>query len=517
MKGKSVFKVVLATILIIAVCTWILPSTSFNTTIVEGERLQVGIFDLFTYPTVAITYFCYVAVFILAVAIFYGVCSKIPAYQSTIETIKNKFAGKENLFLVLTIVLTAVLVSVTGLSFGMMFIFPFVASIVLAMGYNKLVAASVTVGPVVAGLAGTTLGTQSFNYLNSLLNLNTKSDMITKVVVLLVFVIILAINVVLYANKTKNNVVEAKVVAPKKEEKATKEVVKKVVKESAKKETKKTTTKSSSKKTAPKKATKTKASMAMATDTIKVTKKQSIVPFVIIFDLVLLIALVSVFDWAGLFNIDIFTKATKNVTTFTIGDFEIFGKILGNVTEWGAWTVAYELPVMIVVMSIIMALIYRVKFNDVISGIEDAIRKAIMPIVCMTLVYVVLIIVTYHPIQLTVDKALLELTSGFNVVTMTLVSIISSVLNVESAYAVSTTLPYITTLITDTSLYPLIQIIFQAMYGLMMLVAPTSVILIGTLSYLEIPYGQWLKHIWKVFVEVLVALLIIFIIILATI
>lgn len=523
MKGKSILKVVLATILVIAICTWIFPSTSFSTALVEGERVQIGIFDLFSYPTVALTYFGYVAVYVLAIAVFYGICNKIPAYQSVIDSIKNKFNGKEVFFLVLCIALIAILVSVTGFSFGMLFIFPFIASVVMAMGYNKLVAATVTVGSVVAGLAGTTLGTQSVNYLSSALSLNPKDDMISKIVVLLVFIIILAVNVVLYAKKTKNNVVEAKVEDSKKEVKAAKiekttkvEAKKEVKKAPVKKASAKSTSKTTTKKTAAKKTTKTKASMAMSTDTIKVTKKQSIVPFVIIFDLIVLISLVSVFNWSGLFEIDIFQKATESVTTFTIGDFEIFGKLLGSINEWGAWTVAYELPVLIIVMSIILALIYRVKFNDILAGIEDAVKKAIIPIVTMTLAYVVLIIVTYHPIQLTIEKAILELTSGFNVVTMSIVSILASVFNVESAYAASSTIPYITSIVTDTNLYPLIQIIFQSIYGLMMLVAPTSVILIGTLSYLDIPYGQWLKHIWKIFVEVLVALLVIFVILLAT-
>ena len=48
------------------------------------------------------------------------------------------------------------------------------------------------------------------------------------------------------------------------------------------------------------------------------------------------------------------------------------------------------------------------------------------------------------------------------------------------------------------------------MYGVAMLVAPTSVVLIATLSYLHIPYQNWLKNIWKLLLELVVVLLIIF-------
>ena len=43
-----------------------------------------------------------------------------------------------------------------------------------------------------------------------------------------------------------------------------------------------------------------------------------------------------------------------------------------------------------------------------------------------------------------------------------------------------------------------------------MLVAPTSLVLMGILSYLKIPYGKWFKTIWKLLLELLVLLLIVF-------
>ena len=43
-----------------------------------------------------------------------------------------------------------------------------------------------------------------------------------------------------------------------------------------------------------------------------------------------------------------------------------------------------------------------------------------------------------------------------------------------------------------------------------MLVAPTSLVLVTVLSYLDISYKSWLKSIWKLLVEIFVVLLIIF-------
>ena len=42
-----------------------------------------------------------------------------------------------------------------------------------------------------------------------------------------------------------------------------------------------------------------------------------------------------------------------------------------------------------------------------------------------------------------------------------------------------------------------------------MLVAPTSLILMVVLTYLDIPYTKWLKNIWKFVVELLVIVIIV--------
>ena len=53
-------------------------------------------------------------------------------------------------------------------------------------------------------------------------------------------------------------------------------------------------------------------------------------------------------------------------------------------------------------------------------------------------------------------------------------------------------------------------VIFIAINGLILLVAPTSAILMIGLSYLDIPYKKWMKHIWKAVLIVLLILLILF-------
>lgn len=534
MKKHNILKVVLLSILVVALLTWILPSANFSSELVVGTRAQLGIFDIMSYFVEIFRYFPYVLVVVLAIGMFYGVAYKIPSYRALLDKIANGFKGKEFIFLSVIMVLISLIVSVTGLNFGILFVFPFVISVVLLMGYNKLVAASVTVGSTVVGMLGTTLGTNVTYYINYILGTDVYSEILTKVILLVVGLIVLIYNVLSYAKKVKNDTDKVVELVPGaianekkvvKEEKVEAKVDSKDTKKAkttkttkAKKETKstKTTKSTKSSKTTKKTSTKTRANdlksifvKKVSNDSVK-TKKVRTWPFIIIFDLVVIILGVSTFDWMGILKVDWFNTALTAVQEFTIFDFPIFAKILGNVGEFGAWTLNYEVPTLIVLATCFLAFIYGVKFNDFLDGIEDGIKRAMKPAIYMFMVYLVLIIVTYNPFQLNITKFFMELTNDLNVITMTIIAMISSIFNVECVYTAQSTLPYVTSIVTDSTLYPLLSVIFQAVYGLTMLVAPTSVILIGTLTYLDVSYTQWLKHIWKLFLELLVILVVVF-------
>ena len=125
------------------------------------------------------------------------------------------------------------------------------------------------------------------------------------------------------------------------------------------------------------------------------------------------------------------------------------------------------------------------------------------------MVYFGLVIVTYHPFQLPIYKAIFGLTKGFNVFTSTIVAIIATVFNSDPMYVFNSVVPYLVSLVTNTKVYPVIWVLYQSVSGLTMLVAPTSIVLLLTLFYLDIPYKKWLKTVWKLTLEILVVLLIV--------
>ncbi len=201
-------------------------------------------------------------------------------------------------------------------------------------------------------------------------------------------------------------------------------------------------------------------------------------------------------------------KLFKTLVSALSVDFAIFGKFLGTVKSFGNWSLT-DISLLVILGAIILAMIYKVKCDDVFDGMINGIKKSIVPAILVVLVYFGLVIVTYHPFQLPIYKAIFGLTKGFNVFTSTIVAIIATVFNSDPMYVFNSVVPYLVSLVTNTKVYPVIWVLYQSVSGLTMLVAPTSIVLLLTLFYLDIPYKKWLKTVWKLTLEILVVLLIV--------
>lgn len=471
MKKHNLFKVVGITILVAVILTWVLPVSYYSYGIVsDGTRSQIGLANLFSYPAIALQYFGNNIIFLLVIGGFYGVLNKTGAYRKILDNLVKKFSGKEKLIISLIITFLAILTSVCGVSIAIWIIIPFVISLILLMGFDKITAAMVSVGSIVVGIMGTTFAStyvmdsysvkaqNGMGIVNSILNTNALAQLLPKVIILVLGIVLLIINTIKHIKKSNNNEKEN-------------------IKEYIPQETE---------------------------------SKRKAWPLIVILDLVFIVMLLSFVSWSSVFKINIFSKATEAVLTgIKIAKFPILGKILGTIPAFEEWSII-DISAMLIFASFIISLIYKIKFNDLLDSFVSGAKKAIKPAFLVTLVYIVLIAITYNPIVLTITKPLLTLTKGLNSFTMSLSAFITSVFYVDVYYAASSTLQYVTELITNSSVYSIIALIWQGMYGFMSLFAPTSIIMMAVLSYLNISYGKWLKSIWKLVLEILTLLLIIF-------
>ena len=500
MKRHNTIKVVLVTLLVFMLLSWILPAAYFSGSYADQGRVQMGLFDLFSYPTTAISYFGYIAVFILVVGGFYGILNTIPAYRTLLDNLSKKFQKHGKLVVSIIIVLLAVITSICGLQLGLIIFFPFLVSLILLMGYDKIVAALTLVGSTMIGVAGSLFAYGNTSVIMSTLSLKITSNWGAKLIILVLGLVVLIVNTILYINSLD------------KKKKAVKASTKK---ESSKKEdTKKTT----------KKTTKATTKAADKTESVKVVKtksdidyyvpsevkgKHKVWPLVVAFSVIFVIMILAFISWSNAFKVSAMEDATSAVTGFKVFGFALFGKLLGNVNAFGSWTLN-DLSLVMIVAAAFLMIVYKVKFNDGLQAFITGAKRALEPACLVILIYTCLVAVTYHPFQLTIYKFLFGFTKGFNVFTSTIAAILASVFNADPLYAFQSVLPYLASLVSKKSTYAVIGVVYQAMYGVTMLVAPTSVVLMTVLSYLGISYKEWWKNIWKLVLELFVLMLIIF-------
>ena len=278
MKKHNTVKVVLIVILLFLLLSWILPAAYYSSSYVEQGRIQMGLFDLVNYPFTSLSYFGYIALFIILVGGFYGVLNKIPAYHDFVEKLAAKLKGKEIFALSIISIILAFGVSICGLQIAFAIFIPLLVSLIFLMGYDKIVAALVIVGSMTVGLAGSTYATTNLSVLTKTLSLKTDYQIGVRFVILLVGIALVIFNTIMYIKKNKKAVAaeDAKSIAVK----VTDEVMaEEIAKEEAKKEEKEEVEekKTSSKKTSTKKSsTKKSTTKSSSKKSIKKSSKKDV-------------------------------------------------------------------------------------------------------------------------------------------------------------------------------------------------------------------------------------------------
>ena len=459
MKKNNTLKVLLITILFTYLLTWIFPISYYNGGLYTDVRYPAGLFDIFNYPTLTLYYFGQIAVYVLTVGAFYGVLNKTGVFRKICDRIVNLFKGKEIIFFSTVVILLSVIVAFCGLSYELIFLLPLLASIILLMGYDKMTIAITFIGSIAVGFLGSLFAsTITGTYMGTLATSYT--DLIwVRIVMLVIGILILLLNIFFRIRKMDTKKIDEKeLIAEKIEVKS------------------------------------------------KKGKEKSSWPAILIFDLILLLMIIGTIDFSGAFDITIFEDFHENVMSFAIKDYQIFAKILGSTIQTvplGSWS-GIEFITIMLIATLILSLIYRIKLSDMFADYKDGAKKFALPALLMVLAYTVLITVSNNPVLLTVLKPLLTITDGFNSVTLSLSMFIGSIFNIDAYYTSSALLPYVTSIITDTSIYPLVGFICQAMQGLALLIAPTSIVLLGVIGYLKISYVEWFKNIWKIFLELFI-------------
>ena len=545
MKKYNTLFVVGITILVFILLTWILPVTYLNGELIEAERAQAGLMHLFSYPVFTFYNFIYVFVYVLAIGGLYGLLNKTGAYRLILDKISNNVKKREVISLILTVLLMSIVVSFTGFTFEALVILPFIASVVLLLGYDKITAMMVTVGSISVGIIGTTFSSLVAGNFNEVLSTKYTDLIWVKVALLLVCAAILILNIILHARKVEKvkNPEESFLIPSKVKEKSVKVwplatlliiylvvMVISMVNWSGAFSIKFFDTLTDS----------ILASLVLSRYVVlaisllvvlynvfyslykrkKENKKEKFMSkrrliVTIIFGVIGLLALVKVMLADVFKTTDIIEKGLEAIKVDGLIKGFTWEKLLGNIPAFGSWTYN-DIIIITLVLSVFVKLFYRVKMEEAITNYGEGLKKVLYTALVVVLGYAVLIITSSHPVMLTVLKPLLNLTDGLSILWYPLCTLVSALCNTDFNYYQYgvLNLTYATTYFTSTNIYPLCELITQTMYGFAILIAPTSAVLLFGLSFLDIKYLTWLKKMWKTLIEIVLVIFISYIVVL---
>lgn len=457
MKKHSLFKSMMIVLLLVLILTYFIPART-------GEVSYLPFGDVVTNAIQSYYYFFDTAVFMLVLGAFYGVLTKTEAYKKLLDKIVVKVKPiSKNFILILTIIF-ALVTSLTGITIPLLVFVPFVITLVLLLGYDKLVAISSTIIPIILGFIGGIFVTfrDPNNYygyaattFEKFVGIDEYSNLLPKIVLLILGVALL----ILFINRHIKDVENKKV-----------------------------------------KYDLNNNSDLLVTEVKGNYKDIKTWPLIVIVSILFVLMVLGLIPWNSLFKIEVFTKFHTWISEIAIKDFAIFGNVISSTfPAFGAWAElgSYMMTMIVMLIAIIVIkFVYRIKFDDLITNIAEGAKKMLPTAALMMLAYTVLVC-TYNNgfVETIISKA--SANGEINFVVASLISMLGSIFHIDLYYTAAGVFSPILGVVTNEGMLSVVALMFQSLYGIILVVGPTSLLLIFALSYLDVPYLTWLKYIWR--------------------
>lgn len=474
---NNLFKVLIVTFLIVIFLSWVIPVGQYENAIFTlGQITPVGIFDL---PLIPLTVFDLALpsiIFILVVGAFYGIINKTGVYTRMVNSLTEKLKGKEIRFLIIMTISFGLLSSLVGLNLAFFFILPFIATLLLLLGFSKITTMLATVGSILVGSMGSIYGTDISYYLNRYLSHNSDYNYHTaifpdRIILLILLLVLLALFIL---HKGKCDLKNSK-----------------------------------------------KQALEIPLYEKNDSNKKSWKPMFIIIICAFFLIVIGSFKWDDVIgstaNPTPFLAFYEKIMATEINGFPIVSSILGNIQPIGYWGLPF-ISVFTLFVTLLIIIIYKIKMDDIFDGFDKGIKstmKLVLYIIGSNLVLAILFKngTTANFVASIVDY-LMNLSENFSAIILSLTTIISSFFYNNFSVLVDTL--YTPTVIltgATVELRFLASLIIQTLYGLVMFIAPTSVLLIVGLSYFDISYKEWFKNIWKLLLQLLIVIVLVIIIV----
>ena len=451
-EGKLIYGIAIC-FLAYVVLSWIFPTAAMSSgTVVDGARVPVGLGGLLYYPALTLGTFIQFGLIVLAIGGLYGVMKKSKSYSKLVEYVENKFTNKKKGLLITITIVMAVLSSLTGCPYVLLVLAPFLIDVVVVLGYSKVTALLTSVGAILIGQVGSTFGYTVAGAASTTLGLDIYSGLLPRIILLALVVFIYTLFVLSSANKK------------------------------AKDET-----------------------IFYEKETSK-DKKVRALPLVVVLVSLVVISLVGMFTWKSVLGVTFFDDIATKIT----GE-DLLNKILGLSAFLGSWD-SYELIAVITLSAFVLGWLYNLKLNETLEAFVSGAKKFLKPAFYVTIANVVFTLMLVNQNS----NVLVWMLGKINGTNFNIVSVLCSNLLGSLFYNVFPYFFYNVATILATfygsNYYNILAFVAQGIYGVVMMIIPTSILLVAGLSMTNVSYKEWVKNIWKFLLEILLLVVLVSII-----
>lgn len=461
--GKLVMLLILS--LVFTILTWFVAGGNYNDGIfVSAGITRAGLYDIFLIIYACIYYEIPNIFYLLCIGGAYGVLSNTKSYRKLVDKAVHAIKGKEILAVIVITLLMALYVSISNQLLTVMFLVPFIITVFIRRGCDRLTALSTAFGGMFIGTFGATLGTYGTQYMLTSLGVTIKDGIWYKVIIFLVAFALYNIFLILHMRKHKKKYALTKYdmfTTEKLDEKGT----------------------------------------------VK-SKRQKVWPTVLVLALGILIALLAYIDWEGSFGVTFFSESyAKMGEKVVISEVPVINSLLGSsFAAFGEWSDLLVLAYLLVFVVIIVALINKMSISKFFEEFANGVKKISGPTFMYALAFGTFSVCYFFSWPVTTINSLFG-NGKFNIFTLLLIAILIAVIFVNKEYIGFIFGSYFALTYAE-HLVPTL-IINQIAYGFFLVAGPTSFLIMFALTYLDIPYLKWLKHIWKFLLTMFIASLVI--------
>ena len=469
MKKRSDKIVILLIILLaFAVLSWIIPGGSFiDGAYKEAAASRAGIYDFFLLIYSAFYYKIPDLFFIFILGGIYGVLSKTKMYRKLVDKTAELIEGKEIWVVLGYTLLTGIFASMTTQLMVLFALVPFVVTVFLRNGYSRLTAIAVAFGGMFIGFFGPTLGTYGWDRIHDFSGLEYGAIWGVKLVLFAITYALYNLFTIMYMKNHDGD------------------------------------------------SDDTEYDMFDTEELVETKGKKSKValwPILTISAIIIVLAVLGYINWEASFGITKFNELHENFTTgFMVKNVPVLSSLLGtHFTAFGAWIDMLTLGFFMFVGVVIISLIEKISVDNFVKLFSNGIKKIFKVAFIYGLAYTVLLAFTMYPWGVTIMNTVLG-NGKFNIFTVFIIGLLAIVFIGDPSF-VGEVMASVLALVFVDYLAPA-ALIMHTGEALGLLIAPTSFLLLTALTYLDIPYKDWMKYIWKFAVSIVLASLLFFVIV----